>query len=163
MTVPDSSQIGPRLLRVEVTIGANLDITLTDDEDLFFFYKATYNEQAYAELHDSERLSASYEEFPAIFVEILKEVNSSEDFKIELTLGSDSLLTVSQRLKIKTVKLFSLKFQPAADEVVRNHIHSRYRMAQEELERANENMHELLGLLKIKDISVLKQGKTPRK
>jgi hypothetical protein len=158
-----------RPVRVTVTVlGSDpiesVGIELSSESDLFFLFEATYDSTSYDQLRDAQDLTIEFPRFPNALTDIFTAAATRDgEFKLLFTDGEAPQLTVQQGLKFKNVTVFKLQFDRPSDEAVRNRIQGRYNEVRSELEHVKQDLTSVYAMLKIKNPSVLKQVKTPRK
>jgi hypothetical protein len=139
-------------------------IDLSNDSDLFFVFESEYDERTFGDLRANQDLSLEFSEFPGALEGIFASAGSRDgEFTLQFTDGDEPQLAVLQHLKFKTVTVFSLGFRQPSDEAIKDRFQNRYNEVRSELASVRADLTSVYAMLKIKNPSVLKQVKSPRK
>jgi hypothetical protein len=144
-------------------IGA-VRIDLCNDSDLFFVYECEYDERTFGDLRAAQDLSLEFAEFPGALEAIFASAASRDgEFTLQFTDGDEPQVAVLQHLKFKTVPVFALAFRQPSDDAIKDRIQNRYNEVRSEMAAVRADLASVYAMLKVKNPSVLKQVKSPRK
>ncbi|XP_047141307.1 spindle assembly abnormal protein 6 homolog isoform X1 [Hydra vulgaris] len=125
-------QIQVSLLTLTATHKKELQIRLTNDEDLFFLQSLTVNEEDFQVLKNEQGLLIDFNSFPKKFIDLLElciaeQSNSLPRFSLHLSIGisstiSQSCLEVVETNPFKHLVHLSLKFLPAKNEELKAYL-----------------------------------------
>ena len=163
---------GEQIVRFKIiTIGEEdelneVRVEISCDADLFMFFEAQYPRAEFDNLKKSQNLTIEFEEFAGMLIESLTQnVKNPEEYEVQFreTSETEGILEFKQKLKFKSVDIFSLKFTASSNEFVKEQIQYRFNSVRTDLKMARTELSDVYSMLKIKNPSVLKQVRTVRK
>lgn len=149
---------------------STLEINLTDQDDLYFFYSKQLTSTEYHELKKEQNFVVSFKEFPFKLMELVKKCRNCSDpngnlFEAEFS-WSDNIgwLKVVENNGFKQIVHIALQFSPASSETLRQHfcdIIQNLRNQNESLLRKTSDRETLQQILdtKIEEIRKLEKEK----
>lgn len=148
----------------------NVRIEMTTDQNIFFVYNAEFNSETFEEVKSQQNLDIEFNEFPSVLQEMFEYSSKSKrgqpnPYQISFFFGHDSTCTLSfqQKLRFKTVEIYSLNFLPASPESIQ--LIAQYRISSliEEEKALKSQLADISSILKIKDPTVLRKITTSQR
>lgn len=138
----------------------HVKIELTSENDLFFHYIHTLDENSFQQLQESQKLMIDFSEIPTILIRMLNScIKEPHNFLAVLIMHRDgrARLDFIQNMEYKFIELLSLDFLASTEEMVRQQITYRYNAVKSKLAIMQARLQDVNALIKIKNPSLLLQ------
>ncbi|KAL1503042.1 hypothetical protein AB1Y20_011110 [Prymnesium parvum] len=135
-------------------------VELTSENDLFFHYSHTLDEEGFRTVQEQQKLMVDFAEYPSVLVRMLstciKEPHSHLAVFVMQRAGLAHLDFI-QNMEYKFVELLSATFTASDDETIRRSITYRYNSVKSRLALMQARLQDINALVKIKNPSLLLQ------
>lgn len=135
-------------------------IELTSENDLFFHYVHSINEEGFKEMRNEQKLMIEFPEYPTILIKMLNScIKEPQSFLAVFIMEKDGRgrLDFIQNMEYKFIELLSCNFVASEEETVRQQITHRYNSLKSKLAIMQARLQDINNLVKIKNPSLLLQ------
>ena len=145
----------------------HIKLELTSENDLFFHYIHTIDENGFRQMQESQKLMIEFSELSTILVRMLNaSIKEPHSFLAVFIMHRDgrARLDFIQNIEYKFIELLSLDFTASSEENVRQQITFRYNSAKSKLAILQARLQDISALVKVKNPSLLLQlQRNPKK
>eukprot|EP00928_Gymnodinium_smaydae_P014715 TRINITY_DN15416_c0_g2_i1.p2 TRINITY_DN15416_c0_g2~~TRINITY_DN15416_c0_g2_i1.p2 ORF type:complete len:254 (-),score=56.62 TRINITY_DN15416_c0_g2_i1:37-798(-) len=140
-------------------------IELTSENDLFFHYTHSVDEQGFRSMQEHQKLMIDFPDYISVVIKMLNNcIKEPHSYLAVFVMQRDgqARLDFIQNMEYKFVELLSCDFVASPEEVVRQQITFRYNSAKSRLALMQARLQDINNLVKVKNPSLLLQlQKTP--
>jgi|ERR1712194_963620 len=139
---------------------AHIRIELTSENDLFFHYTHSVDEQGFRQMQESQKLMIDFSDYWTVVIRMLNNcIKEPHSFLAVFVMQRDghARLDFIQNMEYKFVELLSCDFVASPEEVVRQQISFRYNSVKTKLSLMQARLQDINALVKVKNPSLLLQ------
>ena len=145
----------------------HIKLELTSENDLFFHYIHSIDENGFRQMQESQKLMIEFSELATILVRMLNAcIKEPHSFLAVFIMHRDgrARLDFIQNIEYKFIELLSLDFSASSEEMVRQQITFRYNSVKSKLAILQARLQDISALVKVKNPSLLLQlQRNPKK
>lgn len=145
----------------------HVKVELISENDLFFHYIHTLDENGFRRMQESQKLMIEFSELPTILIRMLNAcIKEPHSFLAVFIMHRDgrARLDFIQNIEYKFIELLSLDFVASSEEMVRQQITYRYNSVKSKLAILQARLQDISALVKVKNPSLLLQlQRNPKK
>ncbi|CAD7936671.1 unnamed protein product [Amoebophrya sp. A120] len=138
----------------------HIRIELTSENDLFFHYTHSVDEQGFRQMQESQKLMIDFPDYCSVVIKMLNNcIKEPHSFLAVFVMQRDghARLDFIQNMEYKFVELLSCDFVASPEEVVRQQISFRYNSVKTKLSLMQARLQDVNALVKVKNPSLLLQ------
>ena len=138
----------------------NIKVELTSENDLFFHYTHSVDENSFKMMQEAQKLMIEFNEYSNILVKMLNScVKEPHSFLAVFIMerNGQARLDFIQNIEYKFIELLSCDFFASSEEVVRQQITFRYNSVKSKLAVMQARLQDVSALVKVKNPSLLLQ------
>lgn len=139
---------------------SHIRIELTSENDLFFHYTHSVDEQGFRQMQESQKLMIDFADYCSVVIKMLNNcIKEPHSFLAVFVMQRDghARLDFIQNMEYKFVELLSCDFVASPEEVVRQQISFRYNSVKTKLSLMQARLQDINALVKVKNPSLLLQ------
>ena len=145
----------------------HVKVELISENDLFFHYIHTLDDNGFRRMQESQKLMIEFSELPTILIRMLNAcIKEPHSFLAVFIMHRDgrARLDFIQNIEYKFIELLSLDFVASSEEMVRQQITFRYNSVKSKLAILQARLQDISALVKVKNPSLLLQlQRNPKK
>ena len=138
----------------------NVRVELTSENDLFFHYTHTVDEDAFRHMQEKQKLMVDFQEYPNILIKMANScIKEPHSFLAVFIMNRDgsAMLDFIQNIEYKFIELLSCHFMASSEEQVRHSITYRYNSVKSKVQLMEARLKDVNNLVKVKNPSLLLQ------
>jgi hypothetical protein len=135
-------------------------LEITDDENISSYLVCSVSSAAYPDLAKANGLKAEFKDFSSSITSLLtRSVEKPAEYQLQFVPGEDDSgqLVFLQKLRLRSVTIFTLAFGQAAPDFVRKQVQFRFNALKVELQRKSKDYDNQMSRLDAKNPSLAKQ------